>query len=225
MENEIKFKVTEVKRICSLLIKLGAKQCPKVSEIDYSFDTPDGQFSRGGKLLRLRKREKETVLTFKGPIISSRFKKRQEINIKLGDFKITSCLLEQIGFVGHFNKEKIRQVFKYKNLEICVDKLPFIGCYLEIEGGEKAIVAFMKKLDLDIKDAIKESYNQLFNLFCIINQGRPCIPAGRSACRRGRRGKQFGKKLEFSFRCEKKLRNTLYATRSAPHIKKRIKVC
>lgn len=192
MENEIKFKVKEVKGILNALISLGAKVYPREREVDYSFDTLGGFLFRQGKLLRLRKIEKEAILTFKGPIIASRFKKRKEINIKLNDFKSAFSFLEQVGFIGYFNKEKIRQKFTYKKIEIFLDKLPFIGYYLEIEGGEKAILNLMKRLDLDMKDAIKMSYNQLFNLFCIINQGKI---------------KQSKKRLKFSFECEKEFKD------------------
>ncbi len=191
MENEVKFKVKEVKKISDLLGKVGAKQYPKTIQVDYSFDTPDGLLSRQGKLLCLRKTQHNAVLTLKGPIVNSRFKKREEMNIELDDFKRTFSLLNQIGLIASFDKEKIRRGFKCKNTEVYLDKLPFIGYYLEIEGKDKDILSLIGQLGLDISGAIKESYSQLFNLFCIINQNKI---------------KHFRKKLEFSFKCEREFK-------------------
>ena len=192
MENEVKFKVKEVKKISQRLVNIRAKQYPKARQIDYSFDTPDSFLSRQGKLLRLRKTEDAAVLTLKGPIIASRFKKRAETNIELDDFKTVFSLLRQIGFLGSFSKEKIRQRFSYKDIGAYLDKLPFIGYYLEIEGKDRDILNFIERLGLDRSEAIKESYAQLFNLFCIINQNKI---------------RHFRKKLEFSFRCEREFKN------------------
>ncbi len=194
IEIEIKFKVEDPIKICNLLVRCGAKQYPKEREVDFSFDTYDRLLSRQAKLLRLRKTDKETLLTFKGPIIASRFKKREEINIRLDDFKRTQDLLNQIGFVGSFTKEKIRQRFSLKDTEVYLDRLPFIGYYLEIEGRDKNILNLSKRLKLDMTEAIKESYNQLFNLFCIINQEKI---------------KKFKKKLEFSFKCEREFKRSI----------------
>jgi len=191
VENEVKFKVKNAKKTRNLLIKLGAKPHPNIRETDYSFDTPDGFLSRQGKLLRLRKIQKEAILTFKGPRIASRFKKREEINIKLDNFKSAKNFFCQIGFVEYFNKEKIRQSFRYGNIEITFDKLPFIGYYLEIEGRDSDILKLIKKLDFNLSEAISESYNQLFQLFSIVNQDKI---------------KCFKERLEFSFKSEREFR-------------------
>lgn len=192
MENEVKFKVKEVKKILDLLANLGAKRHPKEQETDYSFDTPDGFLSRQGKLLRLRKIRNKALLTFKGRVIVSRFKKREEMNIELNDFSAIWKLLHQIGFIGSFSKEKVRQGFRCRNMDVFLDKLPFIGYYLEIEGKDRNIIDLAKKLGfLHVNEAIKESYNQLFNLFCIVNQDKI---------------KHAKKKIEFSFKCEKEFR-------------------
>lgn len=187
VENEIKFKVGNVKEVRSDLLRLKPEEYIQIKEIDYSFDMQEGFLSHQGKLLRLRRIGKKTVLTFKGPRILSRFKKREEINISFSEFRSIWQLLHRVGFVGLFTKEKIRQRFRYKNVEVCLDRLPFIGYYLEIEGKDKDITRFMAYLDLNMRDAVKESYNQLFNLFCVINQEKI---------------KRFEKILEFSFKCE-----------------------
>lgn len=196
MENEVKFKVKEIKRLKDLLISGRTKEYAKEKEVDYSFDTQDRYLVRHGKLLRLRKKGKEALLTFKGPMLISRFKKREELNIGLKDFKTAWHLLDCVGFEGCFNKEKIRQRFKYRGVELFLDRLPFIGYYLEIEGKDKDILKIVKILKFDIKQAIKESYNQLFNLFCIVNQNKI---------------KQFKKRLEFSFKCEREFRQIFRA--------------
>jgi len=200
VENEVKFKVKDIKKMRSLLIKLGAKPYPKTKETDYSFDTPDGFLSRQGKLLRLRKIQRQAVLTFKGPRVAARFKKREEINIKLDNFKSAKNFLCQIGFVECFNKEKIRQSFRYGNIEITFDKLPFIGYYLEIEGKDSDILKLIKKLNFNLSEAINESYNQLFQLFCIVNQDKI---------------KCFKRRLEFSFRSEREFKKIFTKTKRA----------
>ena len=179
--------------------KYRIKQYPKFKEIDYYYDSKNNSFSSQGKLLRLRKIGKDAILTFKGPVIPSRFKKREEMNMELPgfggrNFKKISNLLNEIGYLKFFNKEKIRQKFKYKNILAFLDKLPFLGYYLEIEGGNKDIVNFVKLLGLDIEKAKKETYSQLFKLFCIFNHNKI---------------KKFHKELEFSFKSEKEFNKFL----------------
>lgn len=188
METEIKFKIQNKKEIVLLLLRMGAKRCRKEREVDYLFDFPKDLLMRRGGILRLRKTVSGTLLTFKGPLLSSRFKKRDEINVNVGDFIKMKNVLERIGFVGVFSKEKIREKFTCNNLEIFLDKLPFIGYYLEIEGKPCDIVGFIQKTGLPMKEAIKESYNELFHSFCMVNQ---------------RKIKKNKKKIEFSFESQK----------------------
>jgi adenylate cyclase class 2 len=189
MENEIKFKISNPKKLCSLLVSLGARKYPKLKEEDYSFDSQDGSLSRQGKLLRLRKIGNKALLTFKGPLMKAQFKKREEINIELNDFNVAKQLLYEIGFMGKFVKEKIRQKFAYEGLDISLDKVPFIGYYIEIEGKDRKILEFIKKIGLNRKDAIRESYEQLFSLFSIVNQNKI---------------KHLSGKLECNFKCAKR---------------------
>lgn len=177
IENEIKFKIRKgnVSRIRKQLISLNPKKVLKYRQIDYSFAGSEKMVLPEAALLRVRKQGKDTIITFKGPVIPSKFKKRKEINIfisnhgKSNNFKKTIQLFTDIGLRPLFQKEKIREEFVFNKTNVCLDKLPFIGFYCEIEGSNKDIVKIAKKLGFSQEEKIKESYSKLFSLFCIIH--------------------------------------------------------
>jgi adenylate cyclase class IV len=58
--------------------------------------------------------------------------------------------------------EKQRWVFSSEHAEIAVDRLPFIGSFIEVEGDTpSAIDTVLTSLQLSSKDAVRENYSEL----------------------------------------------------------------
>ncbi len=190
IENEVKLTITDPALFRRILRQRGARAYPAVKEKDYYFDTPAKLLLKQFKLLRLRKSPQEVLITYKGPALKAKFKKREEINIAVSDFSKAWDLLERLGFEGQLLKEKIRQPFLYKRIHLFLDTVPFLGCYLEIEGSDKEIVGTAASLGLNLREGITENYNELFKAFCAAR----CKPIKKR------------KPLAFSFQSEKESR-------------------
>jgi len=188
IENEAKFAIHDPAAFRKMLRRQGARVYPAVKEADYFFDVPRKLLAKQDKLLRLRKSPGGAIVTYKGPMRQSRFKKREEINIRVADFRQAWDLFEHVGFKGRLLKEKVRQRFVWRKIPLFLDRLPFLGYYLEIEGSDARIVRTAKSLGLDIRRAITTNYNRLFNAFCAAH--RKDFPGGGCP--------------EFSFRSEKR---------------------
>jgi|GEM_PF-973387 len=193
VENEVKYQIEDPKMLRDILRARGFKKKRAEKEIDYSFDTVRNDFLNHDTLLRLRTHGTKALLTYKGPAEKSRFKKRMEINIPIDNFKQTRDFLARVGLKGILLKEKVRETFIRKKDEVLLDKLPFLGYYLEIEGSDRHIVRVSKQLKFNVAEAITDTYSDLFIKFC-----------------RARRKKlPKGSRLFFSFGCEKKYRRYL----------------
>ncbi len=86
-ELEIKYHVSSLERIEARLQALGGRLVqPRTYEVNLRFDTPDGEFARGMRVLRLRQ-DTEARLTYKGPSqMLEGARLRQEIEFTVGDF-------------------------------------------------------------------------------------------------------------------------------------------
>ncbi len=192
IEIEAKFKVADSRVVQRRLELLKACSCGKEQEEkDFVYDTPGHDFLRAGNLVRLRRLGKGCLVTFKGAVMPGRFKKRAEVNLPCTDAKQADAFLSSLGLQGHFSKEKKRRQWRYKQCLVCLDRLPCLGSFVEIEGKPAAIVAAARSLGLDPQSALKDSYESLFSLFCL---------------QRSVRAPAAFKKPEFSFRFEKLLR-------------------
>ncbi len=165
IEIEIKFEVKNIRELKKKLKKIRAKKIKRYFEYNLAFDTKDKKLYKSKILLRLRKAAGKVILGYKRKIPSRKYKQEEEIEIEVKDFEKMKKLLEKLGFYKSFIYEKVREVYKYKGTEICIDQLPF-GTYLEIEGKEKDIKTVIDKLELDIKQGSTLNYRQLYNQYC-----------------------------------------------------------
>ncbi len=166
-ETEAKFFVRNLGAVQARLEKLGARLLqPRILETNLRFDLPDGSLRQGGRVLRLR-RDGSARLTYKGPsetvegVLS-----RAEIEVEVGDFDTTLCLLESLGYRVVATYEKYRQVYSLdlekSGFHVFLDELPY-GDFVEIEGETaEAVLTAANRLGLDPKAAIPAGYLALF---------------------------------------------------------------
>lgn len=143
-------------------------------ETNVLFDTSKRSLRKHGKLLRVRRVGPHTLLTYKGPSESSRYKKRREVEIDLPDSNSIDAILTQIGYRPEFRYEKYRTEYARRSAggKVLLDETP-IGNFLEIEGSPRWIDRTARLLGFSKKDYITRSYGYLYLAFCRERRMRP----------------------------------------------------
>lgn len=164
MEYEIKFKINRKKDIVDKLKQLKAKDLGKKKEID-------AFFSLGRQAVRIRKTGKEGLITLKRLVpTKQRAKVRKETQTKVEDAGQLIEIFKMLGFRQVKKIEKIRHTFKVNQGLILIDKLPFMGYFLEIEASSfEKVKRVAKIVGLDYNRGITSSYLNLFFKFIIKN--------------------------------------------------------
>ena len=132
---------------------------------DRLLDTEDGLLRRSRSVLRVRMESGNSLLTFKGPILPSTMKVREELETVVGDGMLVLRLLEELGFHVWFRYEKYREEFSLDGVIVAIDETP-VGTYVEIEGNEHGIAKATEALGRGPSDYILESYRGLFVRHC-----------------------------------------------------------
>ena len=132
---------------------------------DALVDTADGWLRDRRSVLRVRREEGRTVLTFKGPVQPSAMKVREEIETEVSDGDALLELLGRLGFLVWFRYEKYREEFALGSLVIAIDETP-IGTYVEVEGDEAGIERATRALGRTPADFVLDSYRGLFLRSC-----------------------------------------------------------
>lgn len=164
LEVEVKFWVSDAARMRSRIRSVGAHGREPVAETNIRFENAGETLLRKRCLLRLRKGF-DVTLTFKSPPEQDLpdFKVYRELEVAVGDFDLMQRILEAIGFHPAQIYEKIRQVFRIDDVQLCLDRLPF-GDFLEIEGQPAAIRRMAARLGLRWEQRIVMNYLQMFEI-------------------------------------------------------------
>lgn len=162
VEIEVKIRVDEIKNLAEKILELGAKlEKERFFEENTLFDFPSKTLYKKRQALRLRRMNKKSFLTFKGPPKKSRkFKIREEYESEVKNEKQLRKILKSLGFIPVFNYEKHRTVYRKKGLKISLDETS-IGNFVELEGEREKIVKFANALGVSKKEFIKLDYIQL----------------------------------------------------------------
>ena len=149
-ETEVKVILSskELKRLRKKLANLGPASLRE--ETNIVIDYPIRAFSNSGCLMRLRKTESSTILTFKGRKITGKFKVRDEIEREfLGGAAVQSGLSLQ-GLEKIWRYDKRRETHRFGRVLVEIDSLPVIGTVVEIEGQtEKDVSQAVGRLGLE----------------------------------------------------------------------------
>ena len=165
-EIEAKLKVDSLQDITQRLKTLGAQRKDEFIQRDTYFDADSDTLIKSDRGLRLRQQKfgytEKVFLTYKGPKQKTKFKSRTEIEVAVGDFVTMKELLKALGFKTRITFEKKRRFWLLDNCQICLDELPILGCFIEIEGpDEQTITKLLEKLKLSSLDHIDKTYSKL----------------------------------------------------------------
>jgi len=159
-EVETKFKITSPGAFRKSLKKIGAKFISKEFEEDIYYRGP----VKGPRFtIRLRVAGNKNIFTVKAATRgkSRRYKVLDELEVPVNNARVFNKVLLGLGFSPDSKKQKVRETYKWKNAKICIDTLPLIGTYAEIEAPKKRIKELARLLDLDMKRAIPGTYMEL----------------------------------------------------------------
>ena len=162
-ETEVKFYVRSLKKIELRLLELKAQLIqPRIHEINFRYDLPDGSLRAKGQVLRLR-RDTNAILTYKGPsdIIDGVFS-RKELETTIGDLETAQRIFKALGYVQILIYEKYRAVYEINDCHIMLDELPY-GDFVEIEGSDVSSIRKMAlQIELEFESAVGAGYARIF---------------------------------------------------------------
>src|SRR4029450_9562161 len=146
LEREVKLPFGSPAEARQAIIAAGAAplRCRRFQE-DALFDTDDESLRRRGCTLRVRADSGRSLLTFKGPVQPGPMKAREEHETVVGDGDVLIHLLQSLGLHVWFRYQKFREEFAAEDATIALDETP-IGTFVEIEGGERAIMMLTRAL-------------------------------------------------------------------------------
>jgi adenylate cyclase class 2 len=164
LESEVKFLLADIRSLRRKILDLGARSQGRILERNLRFEDTNNSLKDRKCLLRLRHDQKST-LTFKSPPPedSRQVKVLKELEVEISDFATMRRILESIGFHCQQVYEKWRETFTFKNTLFCLDTMPY-GNFLEIEGAEKHIKQYARRLGLPWDGRILGNYLEIFDI-------------------------------------------------------------
>lgn len=202
-EIETKLRVIDLPVLRARLQKLRAVRIvPRTYESNTLYDTPAGDLRRLGRMIRIRVEQPASkakgrgepldlpaILTYKGPPRKShsspqetrggsadkRLKIREELEVTLNSWKQMANILQALGLRPAFRYEKFRTTYilpGIRGLKVELDETP-LGCFLELEGGPRAIDRAARLLGYKREDYITETYGSLYLADCRRRRVKP----------------------------------------------------
>jgi len=166
-ELEIKIKIDSEEHfqlIYDSCKKLLGPPISHVLQLDEYYNTPDGQLKKQDLVIRIRSNGEKTTIALKSPRMElpSGVTNRVELEFLSAEgAQVHEQLINQ-GLNPNEAAEKERWTFIYNDCEIVLDRLPFIGSFIEIEGpSEDAIHKIVHLLDLSSCQIIRKNYGEL----------------------------------------------------------------
>jgi adenylate cyclase, class 2 len=178
-EIEIKLRISDVPGLVRNLRHLGAALHGRVLERNTLYDTPDSDFRRRGRLLRLRIEtpapsgpirggRRRSVITCKAPasaLPGSPYKQKLEREEVVQSPQRWARILRSIGLRPGFRYEKFRTTFRRPGLHLDLDETP-LGVFLELEGSPQAIDRAARALGFSKDEYIRGTYWELYAADC-----------------------------------------------------------
>ncbi|MFI4913274.1 MAG: class IV adenylate cyclase [Sedimentisphaeraceae bacterium JB056] len=172
IENEIKIKVDNHASILEKLKTLDSHFEGTIYQKDCYFDNSAADMITLGCCLRLRSESDvhgnllKSILCYKGRKIAAKIKSRTELETLVSEPGNTEDILTALGYSISLSFNKKRTTWLLNDCEVCLDLLPALGAYVEIEGpSEEKVIATAELLDLNINEQEQKSYANLVGSF------------------------------------------------------------
>jgi len=170
MDHEIECKI-KVDSHADVVARLGEIDAGFVGSFllrDAYFDFAGDDLKTADRGLRIRKQTgpdgEKVIVTYKGPREDNPFKSRQEIETSVGEFEFMSKILLALGMKKNIVIEKKRDIWLFSGCEVCLDELPLIGTFVEVEGDNADMIsAVLEALSLSGLKHIDDGYARLIS--------------------------------------------------------------
>jgi adenylate cyclase class 2 len=120
-------------------------------------------FRKTDEALRIRRVDNKFFLTYKGPKLSKKTKMREELEVPAEE-GIEGILLK-LGFRRSLTLVKTRRHYRLRSIEVCVDEVDGLGCFIEAETAnpedEEKILSLLRKLGVPEDSLTTKSYMEL----------------------------------------------------------------
>ncbi|MBW8015479.1 MAG: class IV adenylate cyclase [Planctomycetes bacterium] len=165
-EIECKIKVDSHADVVARLGEIGAGFVGSFLLRDAYFDFAGDALKVADCGLRIRRQigddGEKVIVTYKGPRQDNPFKSRQEVETSVGEFEFMSKILLALGMKTNIVIEKKRDLWLYRGCEVCLDELPLLGTFVEVEGeNADKISAVLEALSLSGLEHIDDGYARL----------------------------------------------------------------
>jgi adenylate cyclase, class 2 len=185
-EVEIKLRIVDLPGLTKQIRRLGGVPHTRVFEENILFDTPESDFRRRGRLLRLRietpapsdstraairsrgRHHSRAILTSKARVLASssrRYKEKLETEAIVGDLVAWNRAVKSLGLREGFRYEKYRTSFRLNGVHLDLDETP-VGIFLEIEGSPLSIDCVARRLGFSSGDYMRATYWDLYAADC-----------------------------------------------------------
>jgi adenylate cyclase len=171
-EFQLKFKLEHVDK--EALRKAGAQKLSVTNQVDYYYNPKDRDLKSTGEILRIRHEGGQKMLTYKGPKMDAKVRKRPIFEFDIDEQAEESLL----SVYGENSKiiSKSREMYQLDDCVVSIDRVnktengttTFIGYFLEIrlpngELDEEKIKATLAKIDPGLKfdQGIKDGYFEM----------------------------------------------------------------
>lgn len=170
-EIELKFKIDNMDNLLNKLEELGCSLSDVIEQEDVVFvsDLDNVESVSGSVWLRIRKMKDKTELNFKKQVTVNESK---EIEFCVDDFEAAQDFLKALGFKEWVRVAKARRYSKYKDLNICLDKVERLGSFIELEylaeeddnnSYEDMIKEVALELGIDVSSIVDSFYDTMIH--------------------------------------------------------------
>jgi adenylate cyclase class 2 len=159
LEKKYRLRADDIADLTALLKEFGAEFIGEDLEenIIYSSDS----LASAGAVVRIRRVGEQTTLTYKRRLgDNSDMKQQMEEETGVTDAESIMKIVAALGLEPRLVYEKIRRKWRFRNVEVVIDRLPF-GDYMEIEGPAMAIREAEMLLGADELEPEPETYPRL----------------------------------------------------------------
>jgi adenylate cyclase class 2 len=171
IEIEVKVRAGH-RQVKDALAQMGARFIGVEKQSDTYYNAPHRDFAKTDEALRIRCVNGASVLTYKGRKLDTISKTREEFETIVEDDASRSILLS-LGFTQSGHVRKSREIFRYKDFIICLDKVDGLGEFVEIELMADAdpdldiglhrgrIFGLLEKMGIHESESIRTSYLEM----------------------------------------------------------------
>lgn len=165
VETESKHRVRDSAAVRAVLNRLGFRAQAVALQADEYYDTPAGLLRAADLVVRLRLIEGQVTAGFKGPrtFLPDGSHARLEVELSAAAADEVRAELTRQGLVCVWQLQKRRREYRVPGLSIvvCLDELPLLGHFVELEGESDDIAEVRRSLGTCIGPPERHNYRDL----------------------------------------------------------------